>query len=430
MAFVTASDLGASFGGLRAVLAGDGWRAWTPRDQPLPATASGRERCKPGSLHFQRGRRRLEPPQQMCLVPPPDVISDAIRSQHRWRDCGKIVRLWHNLDGRVQVSRSAGPTGVLVEVGSNIVAFEPSPSNLFYLTRSLRMAAERLPDITNRVVVLPLGVGDQAQSSVPFYVEANNSGNSVLGRAFTSVCPRDDAACWQATMLKVEGSRVKVETLAHIFPDGLGRAARVLKLDAQGWECKILQGLRNAHTNQVGQPQGPPPLDTSALTIVTELAPGWLGAQCCGMRYLQHLTRLGPDWRVTCSSKAWAETSCVSHPPHANASRLPASVVGSEVIPPLNRSEVESLQASMARCRKGDANLNLTAADMLPFERPCCSPANIEVKLGTEGRCRWRKAKGLCRQIRAGWVREYCPATCGLCRTNCDNHHLHTRGLP
>lgn len=68
------------------------------------------------------------------------------------------------------------------------MAVEPSPQAGFHLTRSLRLAARLHPDISSRVVVLPIGAGDVPNASVPLFVQANNTGNSVLGRAFTADC--------------------------------------------------------------------------------------------------------------------------------------------------------------------------------------------------------------------------------------------------
>ena len=362
----------------------------------------------------------------MCLAPGPDLISDVIRKQGRWRDCGKAVRLWASLDGNTARPSydhadpsSPSPTGVLLEVGSNIgactvelllrtrasiIAVEPSPSNLFYLTRSLRLAAKREPSIADRVVVLPIGAGDVANASIPLFTQANNSGNSVLGRAFTADCSREDPACWRRSMHR--GGTVGILPLDEVFPLGLG-GVRLLKLDAQGYECKILDGLARARA------LGPPSI--AGLTVVAELASGWLSAQCCGMQWLQTLMRLGPAWRVACTAKAWAEATCVSHAEQgSNTSLLPTSVVGTEEIPPLtNASHVAELKASMGRCRRGEEVVH--PQDVLPLERPECPELNPEEAQGTAGRCRMRKAKGLC-SSRANWVRIYCPVTCELCQ--------------
>ena len=134
------------------------------------------------------------------------------------------------------------------------------------------------------------------------------------------------------------------------------------------------------------------------------------------MQWLQHLMHLGPAWRVACTSKAWAEATCVSHAKQgSNTSRLPASVVGTEEIAPLtNATHVAELKASMGRCRRGEEVVH--PQDVLPLERPACPAVNPEVTQGTVGRCRMRKARGLC-MSRANWVKFYCPVTCELCQS-------------
>ena len=105
----------------------------------------------------------------MCLVDH-DLISDRVRQRGCWTDCGRFVRLWQTLDGgnfSGQAARpvAGDPEGVLLEVGANIgactvellmrtrarvVAFEPSAKNLFYLTRSISLLAQRDPSVAVR----------------------------------------------------------------------------------------------------------------------------------------------------------------------------------------------------------------------------------------------------------------------------------------
>lgn len=137
------------FGGsLRALSSGQGWRAWRPHDplwpRPRPST-----RCANSSKDLMRGGDGMLEEQPLCLAPAPDVISDAIRDKGRWHDCGKFVRMWERLNGLCDARAS---DGIMLEIGANIgactvelllrtnarvVAFEPSPTNLFYLTRNL-----------------------------------------------------------------------------------------------------------------------------------------------------------------------------------------------------------------------------------------------------------------------------------------------------
>ena len=87
-----------------------------------------------------------------------------------------------------QANIGACTVELLLRTRASIVAVEPSPQAAFHLTRSLRLAAQLHPDILSRVIVLPIGAGDVPNTSVPLFVQTNNTGNSVLGRAFTADC--------------------------------------------------------------------------------------------------------------------------------------------------------------------------------------------------------------------------------------------------
>ena len=84
---------------LRAVASGPSWQAWTPLDPPLPGTGA-EHACVDGDWHWsyrQRGQSREHARQPMCLARD-DLISKAIQRRGRWYDCGKFVRLWHELE--------------------------------------------------------------------------------------------------------------------------------------------------------------------------------------------------------------------------------------------------------------------------------------------------------------------------------------------
>ena len=62
------------------------------------------------------------------------------------------------------------------------IVHEPSASNLYYLTRSLRLLAQRDARVASRVVVFPLGVGDVA-ARLRAFAQRGNLGNTVVGVA-------------------------------------------------------------------------------------------------------------------------------------------------------------------------------------------------------------------------------------------------------
>ncbi len=300
------------FGGsLYARTSGDGWRAWLPYDPPWPGSPS--MRCAQSPKDQLRGAIGMLEPQPLCLAESPDIISDAIRQQGRWHDCGKFVRMWEHLDSLCD----AHAEGVLIEVGANVgactlelllrtnarvVAFEPSPTNLFYLTRNLRLAADRNPSIAGRVVVYPLAAGEAARQAVA-HVKWGNLGNTVIGAIESQRPPAHDST-WR------EAHNVTVLPLATLFPRGLGQTILV-KLDAQGSESHVMDGAR-ALWAAAPRLRG----------IVTEVAPRWLAQHCVKpLRLLEQLRAVRPGWEVACDhgtrrlSSSGSERTCVGRAP-------------------------------------------------------------------------------------------------------------------
>ena len=191
------------------------WRVWRPSDPPWPATHPFKETCNTewrarlrfwdgensslasgaSSAPAQRSRatrraRGVYVEQPMCLARK-DYLSRYIIQQGRWRDCDSYVRMWRDLAGERRDGAKEEP-GVILEIGANIgactvelllrtdariIAFEPSAANVYYLTRSLRMLASKRPDITGRVAVFPIGLGD-VPMRVPMFAPGDNLGNT------------------------------------------------------------------------------------------------------------------------------------------------------------------------------------------------------------------------------------------------------------
>jgi len=335
---------------LDAVTDGDGWRVWRPTDSAWPATF-GTERCSDGYLQYENGRAK----QLMCLAEN-DFVSNGIRRHSRWRDCERLSHVWQALDARVNGSSQRDePRGIFLDVGANIgactvemllstrahvVAFEPSPINLFYLTRSLRLVAQHHPELASRVLVFPLALGRGSDNlldpHVSLFAERGNLGNTVVGTAATA-----DGRCWShvhgrrgpggaarttarrlacSQQMRQLHSRVPSARLDDLFPRGLGMT-RLVKLDVQGHECNVLEGARATMA-----------ASSHLSAITTEVSSGLLGANCCGRRWLLHLLHVrGPQWTVSCTRRerrAGGEATCVARAVGSNLTGLPTSVLG------------------------------------------------------------------------------------------------------
>ena len=214
------------------------WAPWTPGSAPVPATHPLGLQCAPGQL-----RLPAAVVQEMCLNPK-DHLSKHVAQAGRWRDCEELVLEWN-----ASSNRAAGGEGdIFLELGANIgactlemllltsariIAFEPSPINMFHLTRSLRLAASADAAVEHRVVVFPVGAGDSALRS-KMVSDANNFGDTQL-----SETTRDSDQAHDHALTQI----VDVYPLDDIFPQPFVPATvRLMKLDVQGFECKALLG--------------------------------------------------------------------------------------------------------------------------------------------------------------------------------------------
>ena len=307
------SDARLLFGGaIRAVTRGQGWSLWTPLDPPVPAEHPTGGVCEHGTLRLKSWPGGVRLAQQPMCLPANDRISSAIIKRGNWYDCHQFVRLWNSAE---REPSCRGSEGVLIEVGANIgactvelllrtrariIAFEPSPTNLFYLTRSIRLAAQLHPEISTRVVVFPIGAGNVPLEHAQLYTERGNLGNTVVGVRHADACHALDQACLRRVTRVAQVATIL--PLDDLFPEGLG-CARLMKLDVQGFECRVMAGAKRA-------------LRTSRLrAVVAEVTPAALSAQCCSAAYLKEQLQVQPDWNVSCTS----HEVCLGRGPGAKA---------------------------------------------------------------------------------------------------------------
>jgi FkbM family methyltransferase len=193
--------------------------------------------CKDALLRFPGGGI---PEQKMCLRAN-DFLTRRIRRTGRWFDCDRLLVRWRQApeaSGSVflDIGANVGACTLMMLLATNasVIAVEPSPSNLFYLTRSLRLAVQRDPSLASRVSVLPVGAGDSDRQA-PLFAAHSNAGNSVIGR-FTSLDNESSHFISRVDVRRMD----PVLALDHRRPVGL------MKIDAQGFECNVLRGMRTA----------------------------------------------------------------------------------------------------------------------------------------------------------------------------------------
>ena len=258
------------------------WKAWTPQLPALPAPPG--HVCSWLQLNFTRSADRsswngADGPVDACLGPRTDIFSSYVMRNRRWDECLQHVLNWR--------SRENGPEGkapgksIWLEVGANIgmctlemlwrtdahvVALEPSPANLFYLTSTLAAAAKLRPSVADRVLVIPLAAGDAASTSV-LYAANSNAGNSVVGQRIA-----DHGK--QAMDVSYE---IHVRTVDSLVTALHGASFPGVKIDVQGFECRAVRGMRRL-------------LRTGAVRSLTaEFANNWLGPQGCSSDELLRL---------------------------------------------------------------------------------------------------------------------------------------------
>lgn len=245
---------------------------------------------------------------KMCLREYNDAVSDYFKAQGLWHSCLDVAAAWRNLPdgsrfgkfadrlscgGKCQAENGTAP-GIYVDVGANIgtcvmqmlarmdvaqvVAFEPSPANLFYLTSS---ASARIKEGDTRardnLILYPKALGSE-RSIHKLFEQPGNAGNTgvdvtVMGK-------------------EMEGVSVETITLDEVFMSGAEPPyIHLMKVDAQGYEVKILQGA-------------PRLLASGAINALhIEIAPWWLAAQKASvLQYVSLLHVNKYDLRVASSS--------------------------------------------------------------------------------------------------------------------------------
>jgi len=214
---------------------GDGWKILDFNDDSNPHNFS----CDMVDFKSSSGRPTGH---RICVHTFPDVISDSIRTNGEWKDCRGLSKSWNN------EVKSTARYPIYVEVGANIgscvmemlystdapiVAFEPSPKNLYPLQKTIQALPQSYQD---RVVVFPIALG-ATKGSDKIISASNDMGNSHIGVGMT------DSGTFDSKF------NIRVERVESVLKPGYNIA--LMKLDVSGFECEILKGMGHAFASTV-----------------------------------------------------------------------------------------------------------------------------------------------------------------------------------
>ena len=228
----------------------------------------------------------------MCLMDN-DRISRHVRAKGYWVGCDRYVDMWntqlkrrngggHHMDDVVvEIGANIGACTLqlLLQTNATILAFEPSPLNLFHLTQTLYKSTLGNPLLASRVAVFPIAVGDENKPD-SIFVAKGNAGNSVVHQTVRDHASQDMSLSYP----------IVVRTLDSVLSTGTHSwSISIMKVDVQGFECRVLSGLKSIA------------MEGTISTMSIELANGWLLPQGCSARHaLEQMRALGfqlnPQW--------------------------------------------------------------------------------------------------------------------------------------
>lgn len=226
-----------------AKTSGKHWKLWDQTNALPPPRGSDGEllKCRWGTYkaaHAAPNTSSSEAP--MCMYDQEDYLTSKIIEHGRWKDCDVLTPI-------LRRQKEANPDDPLihVEIGANIgscvlqvllttdaviYAFEPHPRNLFHLTSTIANLDE---SYRKRVHLFPVALSTEVGEAHMIIYEKNNGNAQVLP-------PKENR------MIADNMVAVSVERMDDLLQiEDTGSPISQIKMDAQGFECFIVQGMPN-----------------------------------------------------------------------------------------------------------------------------------------------------------------------------------------
>lgn len=241
--------------------------------QVAPLTAANAVNDQYAACDFKKITPDFSPQEYSMCLRKDDAVSDQIRKHGQWFDCQELMQIWKEPDTSsglfLDVGANIGSCSLLMAANSiTTLAFEPLASNYNIFVQSINAnfleptnTTAKLP-FSQFIWLYPFGLGDKAYSTVAF-MQLKNIGNTVIGHAVSDIDKSPDTMLQQPVNVKVLDEVIWANRPTGAPPPMI----KLMKLDVQGFETKVLEGAKNLLRNKAIQ------------TIKFELSPRWLHAQ-------------------------------------------------------------------------------------------------------------------------------------------------------
>lgn len=209
---------------------GEGWKV-NPGSKSEVATLQGYE-CKWVDFESTTGKTA-----KFCGYPFNDAVTWNIENKKRFHHCNALPQMWQNAGPKqensvyLEIGANVGSCvmEMLLSTDANIIAFEPHPRNQFAMQKSVEALPQAYQD---RFVLVPVALGAEHGNNTIFAAKGN-FGNSVVGKII-----KDNK---RQQFEEKEQHQIVVERLSSII--SMNADVPFVKLDAQGFECNILEGM-------------------------------------------------------------------------------------------------------------------------------------------------------------------------------------------